>query len=315
MTLDPQIAALLALFAADPAARPIETLTPAEVRERLVKTARAFAGRPEPMDAVEDRTIAGPESSLRIRIYTPRGAAAVLPGIVFFHGGGWVAGSLDSHDLLCRALCAGSGARLVAIDYRLAPEHCFPAAVLDAIAAAQWVAAHAAGLGIDPSRLAVAGDSAGGNLAAVVAQHARAHGPALGFQLLIYPVTDTRTDTPSYVENAHGYALERAGMMWFLAHYAPDPHDPRAAPLRADLANLPPALILTAGHDPLRDDGRAYAAALERAGNVVTLRDYEGLIHGFATMGGVSDVSREAIAAAARSLGDALKSGIASPGR
>ncbi len=307
MTLDPQVSALLALFAADPATRPIETLTPAEVRDRLVKTARAFAGRPEPMDAVEDRTIAGPASSLRVRVYTPPGGGAVLPGIVFFHGGGWVAGSLDSHDLLCRALCAGSGARLVAVDYRLAPEHRFPAAVLDAIAAAQWVAAHSADLGIDPSRLAVAGDSAGGNLAAVVAQHARAHGPALGFQLLIYPVTDTRTDTPSYVENARGYALERAGMMWFLARYAPDPDDARAAPLRADLANLPPALILTAGHDPLRDDGRAYAAALERAGNVVTLRDYEGLIHGFATMGGVSDVSREAVAAAARSLGDALR--------
>ena len=196
--LDPQIRNLLDLFAADPSVKPVQSLAPDAVRERLVQTGRLLGGTPDQVGTVEDRTMPGPASALPLRLYAPVDAGDVLPGIVFFHGGGWVAGNLDSHDTLCRALCHHSGARVVAVDYRLAPEHRFPAAILDAVAALEWVAGHAGQFAIDPVRLAVAGDSAGGNLAAVAAQQARAAGPAVRFQLLIYPVVDTRTDTGSY---------------------------------------------------------------------------------------------------------------------
>ena len=308
MALDPDFRDYLDLAASDPNAAPVASLSPAQVRDRLRRTASTFGGTPPEIDPVRNLTIEGPDGPLPARLYSPLDATeGPLPGIVFFHGGGWVAGDLDSHDVLCRTICAEAGARLLAVDYRLAPEHRFPAAVLDAIAAVEWVTHHANALGIDPQHLAVAGDSAGGNLAAVAAQHASAHGQVLKAQLLIYPATDATTDTPSYAELATGYGLQRDDMRWFYDHYAPDPEDPRASPLRhPDPRNLAPALIVLAGQDVLRDEGRSYAQALERAGNQVTILEYEGLIHGFANLTGVSDVARSAVVEAARKLGKAL---------
>jgi acetyl esterase len=312
MPLDPQIANLLELFAADPSVKPVQHCTPAEVRTRIAQTSRTLAGKPEPIGAATDSTIPGHTGPIPIRVYTPYDATGEpLPCVIFFHGGGWVGGDLDSHDALCRLLCNASRARLVAVDYRLAPEHPFPAAVEDALHATHWIAQHANRLGIDPMRIAVAGDSAGGNLAAIVAHNARDTGRMLKLQLLIYPVTDTRTDTASYADNAEGYALERTGMEWFFEQYLPDPTQrthPHVAVLHApDLRRLAPALILTAGYDPLRDDGRAYATALRQAGNHVTLQEHDTLIHGFAVMLGVSDVSRRAVLEAGRLTGEALR--------
>lgn len=303
MTLDPQIRELLDLFASDASIKPIGALTPSEMREQTRRMSRAFGGRPPEVGDVLDRQCPGPDGDIGLRVYTPRAAQPPGPAVVFFHGGGWVTGDLESHDTLCRTLCSFGAVRVIAVDYRLAPEHPFPAAVLDALAATRWVASNAASLGIDRTRMGVAGDSAGGNLAAVVAQELRGIEPALRAQLLIYPVVDTRIDTPSYIENATGYLLERAGMQWFFERYAPDPRDVRAAPLNAaDLSNLPPALILTAGYDPLRDEARAYASALRDAGNSVELREKTGLVHGFATMGGVCEAGRKAVEEAGRWL-------------
>ena len=312
MPLDPQIANLLELFAADPSIKPVQHCTPAEVRTRIAQTSKTLAGKPEPIGAATDSTIPGRAGPIPIRVYSPyTDTGAPLPCVIFFHGGGWVGGDLDSHDALCRLLCNASQSRLVAVDYRRAPEHPFPAAVEDALDASHWIAMHANRYGIDPMRIAVAGDSAGGNLAAVVAHHARDTGRILKLQLLIYPVTDPRTDTASYADNAQGYALDRAGMEWFFDQYLPDPAhrtNPHVAVLRApDLRRLAPALILTAGYDPLRDDGRAYAHVLREAGNRVTLQEYDTLIHGFATMLAVSDVSRRAMLEAGRLTGEALR--------
>ena len=312
MPLDPQISQLLELFAADPSVKPVQHCTPAEVRARIAQSSRTLAGKPEPIGAATDSEIPGRAGPIPIRVYSPYGdTGEPLPCLVFFHGGGWVAGDLDSHDALCRLLCNASRARLVAVDYRLAPEHPFPAAVEDAVDATNWVAHHGNRLGIDPMRIGLAGDSAGGNLAAVVAHHARDTGRVLKHQLLIYPATDTRTDTPSYEENARGYSLEREGMQWFFDHYLPDPAHrthPHVAVLHApDFRRLAPALVLTAGYDPLRDDGRRYATALHDAGSPVLLQEHETLIHGFANMSGVSDVSRRAILEAGRRAGEALR--------
>ena len=309
MPLDPDFRSYLDLAAADPNAPPLASLSPDQVRDRLRNTARAFALRPPATDPVRDLTIETASGRLPARLYAPLDATeGPLPGIVFFHGGGWVAGDLDTHDALCRTLASVTGARLVAVDYRLAPEHRFPAAVLDAIAALEWVAHHGNDLGIDPQHLAVAGDSAGGNLAAVAAIDARAHGRVLKAQLLIYPVTDINTETGSYQELATGYGLQRDDMRWFIDHYAPDRGDPRAAPLHhADLSGLPPAIVVIAGRDVLRDDGRLYAEALKRAGNDVTVLEYEGLIHGFANLTAVSETARQAVDEAAAILGEHLR--------
>ena len=261
-----------------------------------------------PIGKVEDRVIPGPGGDLAVRVYTPLVTSSnVLPALVFFHGGGFVLGDLETHDDLCRVLSNESGFRVVSVDYRLAPEHPFPAAVDDCFAATKWVAANAALLGIDPGRLAVGGDSAGGNLAAVVSQLARAAGPRIAFQLLIYPVAQLGApDTPSMRENAKGYFLEKDGMDWFTRLYAPDKdsrHDPRISPLQAkDLSGLPPAYVITAGFDPLRDEGRDYADALDKAGVAVTYVNYPGMVHGFFSMRSLIPKAREAVAAAAAAL-------------
>lgn len=253
-----------------------------------------------------DEAADGPGGPIPLRLYTPR-APGPRPGLIWFHGGGWVTGSLDSHDGLCRQLALDTGAVVVAVDYRLAPEHRFPAAVEDALAATRWVADRAARLGIDAGRLAVGGDSAGGNLAAVVSAIARDGGPPLCWQLLVYPITDCDLDTPSYRENAVGYLLTRAGMAWFWDHYLPDPASrahPHASPLRApDLSNLPPAYVITAEYDPLRDEGESYARRLRDAGVPTRLDRFEGMVHGFLRRTDRLDRSHEALRRIAEEMG------------
>jgi len=303
MTLHPQARTILDLVNSAPALAP-EDLTPESLRE-------SYAGlaMPAVVEGVttEDRTIPGPGGDLPIRIYRPEGAG-ITPVIVFFHGGGWVIGDLDTHDGGCRSLVAASGCALVAVEYRLAPEATFPAPVEDCFAATRWVQDHAADLGVDGSRLAVAGDSAGGNLAAVVTQLARDLGePTIAFQLLVYPVTDYEFTSDSMVDNADGYLLTADMMRWFFGHYlAGDVDviaDPRVSPLRAeDLSDLPPAHILTAQYDPLRDQGNAYAAALEAAGVPVDHIEYEGMFHGFFNLGSVLDTAQVAVERAALAI-------------
>ena len=277
---------------------------------RAAMRSSIFRGGDTPIGKVEDRKIPGPAGDIAIRVYTPVDASSpVLAGLVFFHGGGFVIGDLETHDDLCRCLANGSGCRIVSIDYRLAPEHPFPAAVDDSFAATQWVAAHAAELGIDPKRLAVGGDSAGGNLAAVVAQLAKAKGaPAIAFQLLIYPVTQlgAPAETKSMRENGKGYFLEKDGMDWFTQMYAPDAKhrsDPRLSPLLCpDVSGQPPAYVITAGFDPLRDEGKDYADKLDAAGVPVTYVNYPGMVHGFFSMRSLIPKAREAVSAAAAAV-------------
>ena len=304
MPLHPQAQQFLADLAAA-GMPPIGSLPVAETRQAFAGVA-AFGGPPEKMANVEDRRIPGPDGEIPVRIYTPetKGPAPVL---VYFHGGGWVIGTFETHDGVCRHLAKQSGAVVVSVDYRLAPEHKFPAAAEDCYAATLWVAENGRSIGADPRRLAVGGDSAGGNLAAVVSLMARDRGkPKIGFQLLIYPVTDHGYDTPSYLENAEGYLLTRESMRWFWNHYLTGERDAAnsyASPLRAkDLSGLPPAMVVTAEFDPLRDEGEAYAERLRQAGVPVKMKRYEGLIHGFFSMTGVFDQAREAVTAAAAEI-------------
>ena len=247
-----------------------------------------------------------------VRIYRPRGDGP-FPVAMMFHGGGWVIGDLTSADCQSRELCNGAGVLVISVDYRLAPEHRFPAAADDCYNATVWAAAHAAEFGGDASRLAVTGDSAGGNLAAVVAQMVRDKGgPAIAFQLLVYPVTDGVTfDNPSYHDNAEGYLLTAESMHWFWNHYAPTPEDrrnPYASPLLADsFADLPPALVLTAEFDPLRDEGEAYAEKLRAAGVAAELVRYDGFIHGFFGQTRMIPAAREAMTKACEALRAALR--------
>jgi acetyl esterase len=243
---------------------------------------------PIPVAAVEDRVIPGPAGDLPVRIYTPD-APGPRPVVTYFHGGGFVFCSIETHDGTCRRLANATGAVVVSVEYRLAPECPFPAATDDCYAATVWTHEHADELGADAGRLVVAGDSAGGNLAAVVAQMARGRGgPPISFQVLVYPVIDGACDSPSYTENAEGYFLERQSMQWFWEQYlgpGGDCEDPLASPNRAsDLSGLPPAIVITAEYDPLRDEGEQYADALAAAGVPVTMRRYDGMIHGFVSM-------------------------------
>ena len=291
---------------------PTHTLSPeaarAQRRGRHVPPERA-----DDVARVRDLGIEGPGGNVPVRIYEPDGTGTgPRPAIVYFHGGGWVVGSLDSHDPLCRTLANAAGAVVVSVDYRLAPEHAFPAAAEDAYAATAWVAARAAELGVDPERVAVAGDSAGGNLAAVVSLVARDRGgPDIAYQLPIYPVTDHTLDYDSYPENAE-WGPSRAGMGWFWEQYLArdvDAYNPYAAPLWArSLADLPPATVVTAGFDTLRDEGVAYAERLEAEGVDTTLRHYERMTHGFMSILGEPDLSRarEAVDHVAGDLGDAF---------
>jgi acetyl esterase len=307
--LDPQAAAILAELAAVKLPD-LSTLPP----EILRKAFRELAGRDAEaveLASVEDRMIPGPAGPIPVRIYAPEPGAGPLPLLVYFHGGGFVLCDLDTHDPTCRALAKRAGCVVVSVDYRLAPEARFPAAPEDCFAAARWAAANAASLGADPRRVAVAGDSAGGNLAAVVSILARERGgPALVHQLLVYPVTDWSFDTASYRENAEGYLLTRDMMSWFRGHYFAKPGDatdPLAAPLRApDLRGLPPATVLSAEFDPLRDEGEAYAARLREAGVPTTLTRYDGMFHGFFGMTARIDRAREAVDDATRALRNAF---------
>ncbi|HWP66844.1 MAG TPA: alpha/beta hydrolase [Candidatus Limnocylindria bacterium] len=308
MPLDPQCRLILDQLAATGMA-PLHTQTVAEARA-FMESMRGLHGPPTTLPVVRDLSLPGTAGTIPARLYRPV-EGGTLPLLVYFHGGGWVIGSLDTHDDVCRDLAKAAGCAVLSVAYRLAPEHRFPAAAEDCYAATRWAAANGAALGIDPARLAVGGDSAGGNLAAVTALMARdQHGPALRFQLLIYPVTCGRMDSPSIHENADGYLLTRDAMVWFWDHYAPakaDRERPYAAPLRAaDLHGLPPALVITAEFDPLRDEGEAYARRLEAAGVPTTLRRYDGQIHGFFTMGALIDRARDALAEAASALRAAL---------
>ncbi|WP_408842837.1 alpha/beta hydrolase [Acidibrevibacterium fodinaquatile] len=287
---------------------PYETLAPAEARQFSRNARAVLAPEPPEMGAVRDIKI-GEGGAIPARLYRPLGSApnATLPALIYFHGGGWVIGDLDTHDVVCRQIANGSGGAVVSVDYRLAPEHKFPAAVEDAIAATAWIAAHGATLGIDTARLAVGGDSAGGNLAAVVALDARDRdGPKLIQQTLIYPATESTMSHPSHERFAEGLLLTRPTMKWFLGHYlrgAEDLADWRVSPLRAtSLADLPPALVLTAGYDPLCDEGEDYAARLAAAGVPVTRVRVEGMIHGFLTMGKLIPAANEAVAMIAAAL-------------
>ena len=261
---------------------------------------------------VEDRTMPGPAGPIPVRIYRPESDSNdALPVLVYYHGGGWVIGSIETHDGTCRELARDAGCVVVSVDYRLAPEHRFPAAADDCYAALEWVAANGGEIGADASRIAVGGDSAGGNLAAVVSLMARDRGgPELALQLLVYPVTDADFSRVSYTDNATGYLLERDAMVWFWGHYVPDEADREhayAAPLRADdLTGLPRALVLTAEFDPLRDEGEAFAARLEEAGVETTLTRYDGMIHGFYAMTMLVEAAREAVAQSAVALREAF---------
>lgn len=283
MPVDPQAQALLDQAARQPGP-PLSAQTPEQAR-LVMLASTPLLGPPPNVARSEDRFILGPAGPLRVRITVPEGSGP-FPAVVYYHGGGWVIGSIETHDALCRAMTNAAQAIVVSVDYRLAPKHPFPAAVDDAHAAAVWVSEHAAELGADPKRLVVAGDSAGGNLAAVVALRARARGaPAVALQVLLYPIADCDFETVSYREHADGYMLTREGMIWFWNHYVPDPQrrlEPDASPLRVvDPTGAAPALVLTAEYDPLRDEGEAYASRLAEAGVPVTLTRYDGMIHGF----------------------------------
>jgi acetyl esterase len=311
-SLHPDAARVCELIVA--ANRPaMETLTPPQAREAYLASRRVLQPDPEEVAEVADLAVEGPAGPIPLRFYRGKGARKdrPQPALVFFHGGGWVIGDLESHDQVCRALANAAGCVVVAVDYRLAPEHKFPAAVEDAIAATRWIADNADSLGIDASRLAVAGDSAGGNLAAVVALDARDRGgPPLKLQVLIYPGTDMGLERPSHFEHADQLPLRRPTMQWFVNHYLRDESDKadwRASPLRAArFGGLPPTLVVTAAFDPLRDEGEAYAKALADAGIAVSYECFAGQIHGFLNMGRIAADSDRLIRLIAAALKRAI---------
>lgn len=276
--------------------RPVNELTVEAAREQSVRLSKLL-GEGEAVAHVEDRLIPGPHGEIPIRLYTPQGDGP-FPVLVYLHGGGWVVGNLETVDFTCRHVCNAANCIVVSVNYRHAPEHKFPAAADDAYAATQWVSDNAVSFNGDPKRIAVGGASAGGNLAAVVALMARARGtPQLIYQWLMVPVTDYSFDTPSYRENAEGYGLTRDGMRWFWNHYLPTEADGQhvyASPLRAaDLSGLPPAFVMCAEYDPLRDEGEAYALRLREAGVPVVYKCYEGMIHGYLGPEAMDDAARE----------------------
>jgi acetyl esterase len=285
---------------------PMEQMTPAQARESM-RSRTAALGPVEDVAKIENHQVPVDGGTITVRCYTPSGRGP-FPAYIFFHGGGWVIGDIHTHDGICRSLANASGAVVASVDYRLAPEHKYPVAAEDSYAATTWIAREGARLGIDTRRLAVGGDSAGGNLAAAVCLMSRDRGgPALALQVLVYPVTQYGLDTRSYRDYADGYLLTRNAMRWFWDHYLARPEDgasPLASPMAApSLAGLPPALVITAECDPLCDEGEAYAAKLREAGVSVTVTRYPGMIHGFIRMINIMDKARAArdeIAAALR---------------
>jgi acetyl esterase len=310
--LHPQTRALLDLIE-QRQVPPTHTLSVADARAYYRDRRSVTQPAPPEVALVRELKMDGPAGTIPMRLYRPIGAIAnaALPVVVYYHGGGWVIGDLDTHDSLCRALSNESGCAVVSVDYRLGPEHRFPAAVDDALAATRWVREQATALHLDASCLAVGGDSAGGNLAAVVSIAARDSGDLpIAFQLLIYPATDQHRTAPSHTTNGQGYLLTRDTMDYFSGHYINDPaqyKDWRSSPLlHPDLSKLPPALVLTAGYDPLRDEGAAYAEALTAAGNRASYVCFERQIHGFITMGKVLDEANAAVTMCAAELRHAL---------
>lgn len=304
MPVDPQVQVYLDQMASLNMP-PMSSMTPEVIRQGVAMQLAIF-GEGEPVARVENRTIPGPAGEIPVRIYTPEGDGP-FPVLVFFHGGGWVICTLDTHDGQCRSLANGARCVVVSVDYRLAPEHKFPAAPEDCYAATKWVAGHAAEINGDGARLAIGGDSAGGNLTAVVAQMAREQGgPRLVFQLMIYPATNFQAKTASKRENGEDYGLTRDDMAWFTNHYlnsADDERNPMASPMLArDLSGLPPALIITAEYDPLRDEGEEYGQLLKQADVPVTVSRYDGMIDGFFGMANMFDRAKEAIAEASQAL-------------
>jgi acetyl esterase len=306
--LHPQTRSLLDLIEAR-GIPPTHTLSVADARAYYRDRRSVTQPAPAEVALVRELAAEGAHGAIPLRLYRPLGsnATTALPVLVYYHGGGWVIGDLDTHDSLCRELANGAGCAVVSVDYRLGPEHRFPAAVVDCLAATRWVHSHAGELQLDASRLAVGGDSAGGNLAAVVAISARDSGDLpIAFQLLIYPATDQHRQHPSHTENGQGYLLTKDTMDYFAGHYLADRtqyDDWRASPLlHADLTTLPPALVLTAGYDPLRDEGAAYAERLTAAGNRASYVCFERQIHGFITMGKVLDEANTAVALCAAEL-------------
>jgi acetyl esterase len=301
MPPDPQVRAILDQMASLP---PFESLSVEDARAQTIERTRAGSLPTLPVAAVANRVIPGPAGDLPVRIYTPNGTGP-FPLMVFFHGSGFVVCNLDTHDGTCRNLCNAAGCVVVSVDYRLAPENKFPAGPDDCYAATKWAHAHARELNADPSHIVIAGDSAGGNLVAVVALMVRDKGgPALCGQLMIYPVTDYYTPGhPSYVENAEGYGLSAAGMRWFWGHYltsATEADNPYVSPLRAtNLRGLPPALIITAEYDVLRDEGERYGKRLAEAGVPTKVTRYDGMHHGFFQMYGIVEQAKTALNEAA----------------
>ncbi len=307
-SLHPQVVALLERVARSPL--PPYATVPPFVARRIYRDTRAVLA-PAPPAVAEAKLLLAPcpGGPIPLRAYRPAGSTTreVLPALLYFHGGGWTIGDLDTHDVVCRQLANGARCAVFSVDYRLGPESPFPAAVDDCMAATRWVAAEAGKLRVDMQRLAVGGDSAGGNLAAVVALAARdAGGPSLCLQLLVYPATDQRLDFPSIERNGEGYLLTRQSMEYFRSHYLPrrqDWDDWRASPLLApSLAGLPPALVITAGFDPLVDEGRGYAERLAREGVNTAYREYPDMVHGFLLMGGVLDTANAAVEACCGAL-------------
>lgn len=309
MPLNPQCQTILDAIANADGPTVFDTRDPAEARRLYAAGTTTFAPPTPALRSVSDRTVPGDGGEIPLRLYTPEADAGPegLPVLVFLHGGGWIFGDIETHDALCRLLAHQAACLVVSVDYRLAPEHKFPAALDDSLAALDWVAAHAAEVGGDATRIALGGDSAGGNLAAAACQVLRDRsGPNIVFQLLIYPAVDFTADMVSPRSHGAGYGLSDAAIGWMRECYLNDPFDaidPRASPAMAkDLSGLPPAFIQTAEFDPLHDEGKAYADALRAAGGTAIHINYPGMIHGFMRMGALVDDAAVAIDDAAKAL-------------
>ncbi len=296
MPLNTLLQTMLSAFAALP--QPDYSSMTADMARMMAKS-RPVPARVDQVFSVENTILPTPDHSVPVRIYRPSDAVN-LPVVMYFHGGGWVVCDLETHDSVCRTLCKKAQAVVVSVDYRLSPEHKFPLPLDDCYTATKYISENAASMGIDPSRLTVAGDSAGGNLACAVALLARdRNGPAIAHQFLIYPVTDFNFDTPSYHQLANGYLLTAQGMRWYWQQYCGDEtaaRHPLASILQSDMEGLPPATIITAGYDPLRDEGKALADKMQSAGSAVTYKCFDDMIHGFVNLIGIVPAADEALA-------------------